>query len=214
MRSRTLCILLTLATPACVSGPTEHRPAPLPSPPTAALPIEKQIAELERASQPGPNHKELLVLRGDWAVRLVDVPFEGGETELAQGTATIRSEFGGRFLRWDATMQFGNSLHATTGFLGFDLASHEYQSLMINDMGTGMSVATGTGNLEHGGIRFTLELVDRDSGGRARMSSVLRMSDADHFAQDLLGVDAQGKERALRRYLYTRTTADPRPITK
>jgi hypothetical protein len=214
MRRSLLSVLLAIALPACVSGPDPRAPVPVLPTPGVAVPIEKQIAELERASQPGPSHRELFALCGSWVVSLVDVAFEGGETEVSRGTATIQKEFGGRFLRWDVMMQFGSSVHATTGFLGFDLGNREFQSLMINDMGTGMSVATGTGDLEHGGIRFTLEVVDRDSGGRARMTSVLRMTDEDHFAQDLMGVDAQGRERALRRYLYTRAAPAPAPLTK
>jgi hypothetical protein len=83
---------------------------------------------------------------------------------------------------------------------------------MITDVGTGMSVAHGTGQLARSGIRFTLELIDRDSGGRARMSSVLRMPDPDHFVQDLLGGDPLGNERTVRRYRYSRATS-PASVT-
>jgi hypothetical protein len=77
-----------------------------------------------------------------------------------------------------------------------------------------MSVAHGTGQLSRGGIRFTLELVDRDSGGRARMSSVLRTVDGEHFVQDLLGGDPLGGERTVRRYRYRRAPPAPVPVTK
>ena len=46
------------------------------------------------------------------------------------------------------------------------------------------------------------------------MSSVLRMIDADHFAQDLLGGDAAGNELVVRRYPYRRRSPAPAPVTK
>jgi hypothetical protein len=170
--------------------------------------IDDQIAALEKASQPGANHKDLMPLGGDWNVRLVEVAPDGRETEVADGTAAIRPEFGGRYLGWETRMRFGGREHATLGFVGFDLGSGEYQSLMINDVGTGMSVAYGNGQLKRSGIRFTLDLVDRESGGRARMSSVLRSIDADHFVQDLLGGEPSG-ERVVRRYHYVRSSSAP-----
>jgi hypothetical protein len=199
---------------SCESGPTARREAVSPSVPVPTASVESQIAALEKASQPGLSHKELASLRGSWDVHLVDVTIDGTEAEIAQGTATIRAEYGGRFLRWDTTMIFGGTPHDTTGFVGYDLGSHEYQSMMINDVSTGMSVAHGTGELARAGIRFTLELVDRSSGARARMSSVLRMIDADHFAQDLLGSDAVGNELVVRRYHYRRRSPSPGTVTK
>jgi Protein of unknown function (DUF1579) len=207
-------MLLLILAASCSSG-SNHRDAPaIIVPATNLAPIESQVAELEQASRPGLNHKELAPLVGEWEVRLCEVSPDGRETESARGRATIRFEFGGRFLRWDTTMQFGSSEHATTGFLGYDLGGREYQSMMITDMGTGMSVAHGVGQLARGGIRFTLELIDRDSGGRARMTSVLHLDDADHFVQDLLGGDPLGNERTVRRYRYTRITPMPAAVTK
>jgi len=204
---------LMLVAGACVSSPDRREIPAIIVPAPAPLPIDAQVAELEKASRPGPNHKELAPLIGDWDVRLFEVGPDDSETEVASGRASIRHEFGGRYLRWDTTMRFGGRSHATTGFLGYDIGGREYESMMITDVGTGMSVAHGTGQLARSGIRFTLELVDRDSGGRARMSSVLRMPDADHFVQDLLGGDPLGNERTVRRYRYSRATS-PASVTK
>jgi hypothetical protein len=204
-----MCAALAIActlNASCVSGPDPRAAASAAPIAAAPVSIDDQIAQLEKASQPGASHKELLALCGDWNVRLVDVSPDGRETDVAAGSATIRSEFGARYLRWETSMRFGGRDHATTGFVGFDLGTHEYQSLMLNDVGTGMSVAYGNGQLKRSGIRFTLDLIDRESGGRARMSSVLRSIDADHFVQDLLGGELGG-ERVVRRYHYVRANA-------
>jgi hypothetical protein len=206
--------VLILAGSSCVSGPSRREVPAIILPSPSPVPIEAQVAELERASQPGPNHRELAPLVGNWEVRLCDVSPDGAETEVASGSASIRDEFGGRFLRWDTTMRFGSSTHATTGFLGYDLTGREYQSMMITDMGTGMSVAHGIGQLARSGIRFTLEIVDRESGTRARMSSVLRLVDPDHFLQDLLGGDPLSGERTVRRYRYSRSDSAAESVTK
>ena len=204
---------IALVVASCESGPTARRDASS-SIPVPSASVESQVAALEKASQPGLNHKELMALCGSWDVHLVDVTIDGTEAEIARGSAVIQSEYGGRFLRWDTSMNFGGAPHDTTGFVGYDLGNHEFQSMMINDVSTGMSVAHGTGDLTRAGIRFTLELFDRASGSRARMSSVLRMNDADHFAQDLLGGDAAGNELVVRRYHYRRRSPAPAPVTK
>ena len=213
MKHAPVVALFVLAAASCVSGPDRRDVPAIILPAAAPLPIDAQVAELEKASRPGPSHRELAPLIGDWDVRLCDVAPDASETEVASGSASIREEFAGRYLRWDTTMRFGERSHATTGFLGYDLGAREYESMMITDVGTGMSVAHGTGQLARSGIRFTLEIIDRDNGSRARMSSVLRSMDADHFVQDLLGGDPMGNERTVRRYRYTRSATAP-TVTK
>lgn len=165
------------------------------------------MRDSSRASQPGAQHKKLASLAGDWDLRLMSVEPDQSENELARGTAHLAWLLEGRFLRWEETLDIAGS---TTGFLGYDARHGEYELLMISGLSTGMGVGRGTGDLSTGGIAFTLEDFDRQSGQRLRMSSRLRSIAPDHFLLDFLGQDPSGDERVMLRRHYRRALAADR----
>lgn len=208
VRSRLVaCAALTLLIACQAPVPQRNaRPAQVVLPTQRT--IEEQAAEAENASRPGPEHKALDVLVGTWSTTTVTVAADGSESEPRHGNALIDWVFASRYLRWDATLELGGVVHATTGFLGYDRSSAEYQMLMISDLATGMSVARGRGDVRGTGIRLVIELVDPATGGINRAESTLRATTADHFELDQLGLDARtGEERVVRRTHYRRTSA-------
>lgn len=164
--------------------------------------LDEQVQELSAASQPGSMHARLEALAGDWSVSLCEVAADQREREVARGTARLEWMHGRRFLAWNAELERTGT---TSGFLGFDLRSQQYQLLMISSLSSGMGVAIGYGDFAEQGIRFTQELVDPPSGRRLRMTSVLRSIAVDHFVLDAYGVDEAGLERVVRRTHYRRT---------
>lgn len=190
----------TAAEPARPRALAANAPAPT---------LEAQTLELARASLPGAEHRRLSVLCGHWNVTMVAVDLRGEETELATGGGELEWVLDGRFLRWSATLSIAGAPRSTTGFLGFDLRRREYELLMISNLATGMSVATGLGDPQRTGLRFTLEAVDPTTGVRARAVSVLRLVSPDHFVLDQVAVDAEGRERVVQRHHYRRRAAAP-----
>lgn len=198
---------LCLAALGCTAAePARPRP---PAPPAPAITLEAQALELARSSQPVAEHRRLSVLCGEWLVTMVAVDERGDEVELARGEGQLESMLDGRFLRWSATLSIAGAQRMTTGFLGFDLRSREYELLMISNLATGMEVAKGRGDPERGGLRFTLEQIDPATGSRARAVSVLRLVSPEHFVLDQIAVDAGGGERVVQRHHYRRKPATP-----
>lgn len=195
-------VLLLAAACAAPDPRVERREVDLRAlPPTT---IEDQAAEAARRSQPRAEHRALATLAGNWAVTVVDVDARGDESNPHTGSARIEWILGGRYLQWDAVLTIGGIDYATTGHLGFDLASGEYQMLMISDLATGMGVAHGRGSLTERGIRLTLEVPDPSNGSIRRAQSVLRALDADHVVLEQIGLDPSGAERIVRRTHYRR----------
>lgn len=203
-----LVALVSLVTACAAPDPTRvRREVDVRSlPPTT---IEDQAAEAARRSQPRPEHRALAPLAGEWAVTVVDVDEHGGESGPHTGSARIEWVLGGRFLSWNAFLGIGGHDYATTGYLGFDVNSAEYQLLMISDLATGMGVARGRGDVSQRGIRLTLEVADPSNGAIRRAQSVLRVVDSDHFVLEQIGLDAAGVERVVRRTHYRRVGHAP-----
>jgi hypothetical protein len=208
---------LALILAACETG---GRPPSSPGTPPAAsaaipVPLDEQVKELSTQSRPGAKHAALGPLAGTWDVVLSDIGADQKETERFRGNATLAWILGGRFLRWDVTVDFGGMPGTTTGFLGFDSRFDEYELLMISDLAQGMTVAHGSGELGGAGLVFTVEQLDPRSGARARSRSRLRLLAADHFILQQLEPDSPntgsgGGEHATRVWHYRRTHATAR----
>lgn len=199
MRVLALLTLTSLVCAGCrAADPREvARTAAVAPPPTLA----EQVRDAARASAPGPMHRRLDTLAGDWRVELTDVAEDQTERPVAHGDARLEWVHDHRYLAWSARLAEAGT---TTGFLGYDLRQEQYQLLMISSLSTGMGVATGYGDPAGQGVRFTLESFDPSHGQRARMSSLLRLLGPNHFVLDAYGVDAAGRERVVRRTHYRR----------
>ncbi len=165
------------------------------------------MRELAASSRPGERHAALAPLAGEWEVTLSSLSPEGREIEPFRGRATIEWVLGGRFLRWDARIDFAGASGTTTGYLGYDLRSGQYQLMMISDLATGMEVARGSGDLAGAGVVFALEQVDPRSGARVRAKSRLRLIAHDQFVLEQLVTEPDGLDRVARVSHYRRAAA-------
>jgi hypothetical protein len=193
------------ARPAAVGAPGAGPAAP-------ALPLAEQVKQLAVTSAPGSRHAALAVLEGEWNVALSNLSAAGAETDSFQGQATLTRILGGRFLRWDASIDFGGTSGKTTGFLGFDSRYAEYALMMISDLSQGMEVARGSGELQGPGIVFTLEQLDPRTGAKVRSRSRLRLLEHDHFVLEQLEPGNDGVDRVVRVWHYRRAKEPARKI--
>lgn len=187
--------------------PAGRRPGPIieaPPAQAATLSIESQAKEFSLASRPGSSHQVLEPLIGEWDVALSTIAADGTESSPYGGRATLAWTLGQRFLRWDAAVSFGETLGTTTGFLGFNTRTREYQLMMVSDLATGMEIARGSGEIRGAGIVFEIEQVDPASGNRLVARSRIRTVSPDHFVLEQLEPTASGKDRVTRAWHYRR----------
>jgi hypothetical protein len=167
--------------------------------------IEEQARALSLESRPGPAHQVLDALVGEWDVSLSAMNTTGSETDPFRGKASLAWTLGKRFLRWDASVDFGGTPGTTTGFLGFDTRTRDYQLMMISDFATGMQIARGGGELRGTGVVFDLEQTDPTTGARLIARSRLRTLAPDHFVLEQLERAADGREHVSRVWHYRRS---------
>ena len=206
-------LALLLGVAACVTHPEPRVRAQAPLPGAVGNPtLEHRVAELERASEPGPEHHALDPLVGDWLTVLSSVGADGGEVALASGTTRVQWVLDARYLRWEATLEVAGIARQTSGFLGFDRRAANYVYFTVTSLSTVMSIARGVGELARGGIRFELEQVDPRTSVVVRMKSVLRLEPGG-FVLDQLGPDEGGREHVVQRTRYRRADA-PAAVTR
>lgn len=196
---------------ACESGGTHPLPGvPVaPTPAATAAALDAQVRQLALASRPGTRHAALAPLAGEWDVALSLISAAGDEAEPYRGHATLGWILGGRYMHWEATIDFAGTSGTTTGYLGFDTGRAEYELMMISDLSQAMEVAHGTGDLQGPGLVFTLERADPRSGSTVRARSRIRLLAADHFVLEQLEPGADGVDRTTRVWHYRKA-----PVTR
>lgn len=180
MRTVLPCLLL-FALGACESNsPSRPRPPLMirqPEPPD----LDQQISNQEASSRPGPMHKKLDVLVGEWQTSVARITPDKAELPGGQGITRITRLFEGRYLRWDVVMQIGGRTQETTGWMGYDRNASEYQLCMITSFSSGMGIYHGQGDIAKEGIVFVFDQIDTQSGAHLRSRNRLRVLDPDHF---------------------------------
>lgn len=148
MKHRIGNIYLTLAVAGALfaySARSEDKPGAVETKAKeAVLSAEEMMKKAEAAGRPGPAHKVLDALVGDWDIdgRCWMAP-DGPPTET-KGSAKVRWVLSGRFVQEDFKGEFmGKPFHGL-GLTGYDNMKKKYVGSWIDDMSTGMFVTEGT----------------------------------------------------------------------
>ncbi len=154
-------------------------------------------------STPGENHKVLNVLAGDWDYVVKWWMAPGGNPEISKGRNKNNWIMGGRYLQ---LMSNGTSLGQPfegMGLVGFDNSLKKYQSIWIDNMGTGIMKAESTYDpakklfTEHG--RFSDPLF-----GELSFRGEIKIIDNEHYSYKMYTVQKSGQEFQSLEVLYTR----------
>jgi len=193
MRPVLLAVLLLLTASCESSSSKRSNPQQPQRAPQADIP--EQVSAQEAASLPGPMHKKLDPLIGDWQTTIVQVGPEGMEIPGGTGVTRITQLFGGRYQRWDSVIEVGGKRREMTGWLGYDRNAQEYQLSMIMSFSSGMAIYRGQGDLAKDGIVFVLEQMDPKTGAHLRSKNRLKLLTPDHFVSETVDEDMVAQAR-------------------
>ena len=113
----------------------------------AAPNVEEMMKKMAELGSPGPAHKALGALAGEWTVE-ARFWMGGPEPTESKGTATKRWILGGRFLQEEYKGEFMAQPFQGMGLTGYDKMKQKYVGLWIDSMGTSMSVSEGTADAD------------------------------------------------------------------
>jgi len=153
------------------------------------------MKKVEAAGTPGPAHKALQALVGDWKAEVKCWMDPAGSPEITQGTAKAKLAFNGRFLEEEFHGQMMGKPFTGKTLLGFDNTKQTFNSVWLSDTQT--SIFTSEGKGDNGYKVITLEgKANCPATGRRDipMKTVLRVLNPDkHVFEMFDGSKANAK---------------------
>jgi hypothetical protein len=140
----------------------------------------EQIMELvEKLGKPGPDHKVLEPLAGEFTCEVKIYTAPGKPALESKATATRRWILGGRFLseRYDGEA-FGKPFQGF-GWIGFDNAKKKYTVAWIDSMSTAITPSLGTYDVSTKTFTYVGEENSPFYGGKVKMRDLVRIVDND-----------------------------------
>jgi len=166
--------------------------------------LQKLRQQRDAASQPGPQHLSLMRLDGDYVTKEKYYP-PGQSTPLeSDGTATLRSEMGGRFIVERNAGGYLGEPYIGLRIYGFNNGTKKYEGVWTSSKST--AVISLLGDSKDGGmtIEYTGTYHEDTTGSMRTMQITLHILDPDHFEVQVIRTMPDGSPGPKLVSLYTR----------
>jgi hypothetical protein len=163
---------------------------------------DAMMEKYKEFSTPNENHKVLDTLIGNWDYTIKWWMSPDAKPEESAGTSNIKSIMGGRFIEQSVAGTSMGQPFEGIGIMGYDNEKKLYQSVWIDNMGTG--IMTGSGNYDPN----TKTLTDKGTfscpaEGEKSYRAVLKTIDKDIFTYEWYITGQDGKEFRAMEIVYT-----------
>lgn len=182
-----------------------------PAPPDEAA----MMKMMEEWAKPGPAHENLAALVGDFDVVSTMWMF-GPEPIVTKATSKSKWVLDGRYVQIEYSGTFQDADFQGRGVMGYDNNLKQYQSLWYDNLGTGLTLETGSASEDGKTITFVGEL--DTPMGKIGMRHVYQIESNDKFT--LTGyAKMEDKETKSMELVFTRKKAAvgrccPKPTSK
>jgi hypothetical protein len=146
--------------------------------PEAPMDTVAMMEAWKKYATPGDAHKMMADETGTWNCDMTFWEEEGGKPEKASSTANIKMILGGRYqeANYQGTMM-GQPFEGKST-LAYNNSSKEYTTTFIDNMGTGMMVATGKYDDKTKSMELKGEMVNPINGKKTPYREVYTIVDA------------------------------------
>ena len=172
---------------------------------SAAPNMEEMMKKWQAAATPGPAHKALDPLVGEWNVeaRWWMAGPDGPPTE-SKATAQVRWILGGRFVQEDYSGDMMQKPFHGIGVTGYDNLKKKYISTWIDDMGTAIFACEGATDPDGKVLTFLGKMDDCMTGQKDKpMKYVVRILSPDKHTFEMHDLSLGGKSK-IGEMTYTR----------
>ena len=166
--------------------------------------MQAMMAKWQAYATPGKHHEVLSPLVGTWSHIVKWWMKPGTEPEVSKGSSETKWVMGGRFLQHLATGVSMGQPFEGMGLTGFDNKKRKYQTIWMDNMGTGMMIGEGTYNEKQQTLTDQGHFTDPMIGQRG-YRGVITFVDEKHHRYEMFGLDNTGKEFRMMEIMYTRT---------
>jgi len=211
MRTR-LTVAFALAAAAALAAPTSADEKPK-APPAgekakaapAGMPSQEEMMRKWQAyATPGDAHKRLDAFVGTWNVKMKSWMAPGQPPEETEGTAENKWLLGNRYLEQRYEGKMMNQPFSGIGYTGYDNFKKKYESVWMDNMGTGTMMSTGSFDKSGKMMRFTATMDDPVTGEKATVKESLTVVDSDTHKLEMWMTGPDGKMFKTLEGVYTR----------
>jgi hypothetical protein len=166
---------------------------------------EQMEAAFKKMSATTDEHKILSGLAGTWSAEVKMWMAPDAPPQVSKGRSTASMVLDGKFLKEDFTGTFMGKPFKGTGYTGFDTVAHQFASVWMDSVSTG--IMTTTGSLDSSSKAITFEgtvscpLTEDHS---KKLRSVLHVQDKNHHTFEMYDLEADGSSHKSMEISYTR----------
>lgn len=195
---------LSLSSALGQDKPASATTKPPSSKPDAPDPAE-MMKKMEQFATPGPGHKVLNGLAGEWeAVARFWMGGPDAPATESKGTNKARWILGGRYLQEEFTGEMMGMPFQGVGLTGYDNFNKQYVSIWMDTMGTGMLKSEGTADAEGKVITFHGKMDEPTTGEKQKpVKFVLRILSPDKHVFEMHDLNL-GEKSKVGEITYTR----------
>ena len=200
-RTVLIATLAVLARPALADDKTAAKEKDA----KAAAPDQGEMMKKWMAvATPGPEHKALEALVGEWAVASKWWMAPDAPPTESKGTSKVRTILGGRFVQEEYAGQFMGKPLNGLGLTGYDNFKKRYASFWIDDSGTAMYTSTGKASADGKSFSFNGRMDDPMSGEKNKpVKYVIRIVNPNKRTFEM-HEPARGEKSLVAEMTYTR----------
>jgi uncharacterized protein DUF1579 len=180
------------------SSKASAKPAAQPMDPKA---MEEMMAKL---AAPGPNHERLKKLAGDWNLTVKWTWDPSQPMQTTNSTSTITTLMDGRYCQEQSSGEMMGRPFQGMGLTGYDNVLKKYESVWIDNAGTGIMRSEGTADASGNVVNWTGEESDPMTGKLTKVRMVTRFLDDNHHVFEMYIKDPAGKEYKSMEISYER----------
>ena len=195
-----LALGLALAVTSTPSARAEEKAKAAAKAPTQ----EEMMKAWQAYATPGEGQKKLDAFAGSWTVKMKSWMEPGTPPEESEGTAENTWVLGGRYLaqKYDGKMM--GQPFSGMGYTGFDNYKKKYQSVWMDNLGTGLMISTGSFDKTGKVMHFTATMDDFMTGKKTTVKEALTIVDADTHKLEMWMSGPDGKMSKSMEMSYTR----------
>lgn len=158
--------------------------------PMAEAPMDSaaQMKAWQEYATPGNPHKMMADEVGTWNCDMTFWSEPNGKPEKATSTADIKMILGGRYQESNYKGTMMGQLFEGKSMLSYNNASKEYTTTFIDNMGTGMMVATGKYDEGKKSMEFKGDMVNPMNGKKTPYREIYTIVDAKTRKMEMFDV--------------------------
>jgi hypothetical protein len=164
---------------------------------TASINAQDEMSADQKAwmdyMTPGPMHELMAKSVGEWNTKITFWMEPDGEPMVSEGKAVVEMILGGRYMKSTNTGPMMGMPFEGINLQGYDNATGEFTAVWIDNMGTGISVSTGTYDDGAKILNFKGTMIDPVSGKELHYRQTVQLVDDNHQVFEMF-MQKDGKE--------------------